>query len=339
MKNRVLFLVVVASLVFPGVILGESMSSQYKPNLQRDFCQAAQRASDFLVMAQIPARDGAVGWNWVLGDGTRPDNIAGLAALSLLDAYAATGSEKPLAAAKRYADYLVARQDRFSVRDLPYKADVELLARLGGMPAGEAYAQVAKKLLGVLQTRSPKGTDEVERIAQGRKGEPALLGFDVALGIRAAAAMGDRPYAYALADEVLRRMPAASAKPDRFRLVSAGALAVALERLDAGHYRERIDSLRAELTRSQGANGAWLSNETQPSAYATAGLLASNLPTERRAAVRGLHWLKSTMLRSGGYAHYNDYMPEPFVGQLVSEVNAEVLSALSFACIQGLENN
>ena len=58
----------------------------------------------------------------------------------------------------------------------------------------------------------------------------------------------------------------------------------------------------------------------------------STYSRQRRAARRAVEWLKSTMLNKGAFASYNDYMPEPFVGQVISEVHAEALSALSRAC-------
>jgi hypothetical protein len=329
-----IFLLAGASPVHP-----EEMASQYKPNLERKVCESARRAADFLVMAQIPSRDGSVGWNWVLGDGTTPDNVAGLVALSLLDAYSATGEEKYLATARRYADGLLQRAQRFTPERLPFKADVELLARLGGMPDGERYARAARALFDTIRARSRDGASEVRRILLGRAGEPALLGFDVALAIRAAQALGERAYAYELADAVLAEKSRwyRPRQDLRFSLVSAGALSLALERLDGGHFRKAIDALRADLIAAQQANGSFSENETQPSAYATVSLLGGITEAERRAGLKGLRWLKTTMLRAGGFAHYNDLMPEPFVGQQVSEVNAEVLSALSLACVTGQE--
>ncbi|NMB76263.1 MAG: hypothetical protein GYA21_14170 [Myxococcales bacterium] len=331
--------ILVLALGSPMLSRAEEMASQYKPNVERKVCESTRRAADFLVMAQIPSKDGGVGWNWVLGDGSTPDNVAGLIALSLLDAYAATGEEKYLATARRYADGLVERVARFSSERLPFKADVELLARLGGMPQGERYARAARALFEVLRSRSTDGMAEVQRIRLGRASEPALLGFDVALAIRAAQAVGERAYAYQLADSVLAEKQGwyRSKESARFSQVSAGALSLALERLDGGHYRKAIDRLRADLLAAQQPNGAFSENETQPSAYATLSLLAGLTERERRAGLAGLRWLKSTMLRAGGFAHYNDYMPEPFVGQVVSEVNAEVLFALSLACATGQE--
>ncbi|RLB58018.1 MAG: hypothetical protein DRI34_06130 [Deltaproteobacteria bacterium] len=183
-------------------------------------------------------------------------------------------------------------------------------------------------------SRSPTGADEVRRIWRGRQASaPALLGFDVALAIRAAQVNGYRSYAYQLADAVLASLQQWY-RPDRdtrFSLVSAASLAEALRRLDAGHYRGIGDRFRAALLRHQQVNGSWQANETQPSAYAALAL-AAGTPREREAFRRGIEWLKSTMLRRGGFALYNDYMPEPFVGRIISEVHAEALQALSLAC-------
>jgi len=339
MRTRMLVMATVLGLLVSSLAFAESMASQYKPNLQRSFCEATEKAADFLVMSQMPLRSGKVGWSWVLGDGSHPDNIAGLAALGLLDAYAATGKDKYLAAARRYADGLVDGRSRYSAKNLPYKADIELLARLGGMPQGDTYQQAAKDLQGLIQARSPEAAKEIDRIAAGRSAEPALLGFDAALAVRAATAAGERSYAYALADAVLGRLSTwyQPVKDPRYSLVSAASLVVALERLDAGRYRATVDRLREDLRAAQNQNGSWIENETQPSAYAAQGLWGSPAGADQEGALRALAWIKTTMLRSGGFAHYNDGMPEPFVGQMISEVNAEALSALAGACRGGLD--
>jgi hypothetical protein len=222
----------------------------------------------------------------------------------------------------------------FSGDNLPYKADIEFLSRLADVTKNDGYREAARKMFEVIREKSPKGGDEVARIARGRKRAMRLLGFDVALAIRAAHAVGEKRYAYQLADEVLQRMPAwyRLSKDPRFALVSSAALASALRAVDAGHYRKQIQRFRADLLRYQQKNGSFLVNETQPSAYAVMALMDSTYSRQRRAAKRAVKWLKSTMLKKGAFAAYNDYMPEPFVGQVISEVHAEALSALSRAC-------
>lgn len=325
----------VVSLLAAVPVRAESMAAQYKLNLDRDVCTAAEAAASFLVACQQPGEDGVAGWSWVVGQGEPSANVAGLASLGLLDAFDATGNQDYLRAVTRYAEGLLSRRDSFTVKNLPYKSDIELLARLGRLNDDAAMQRAAAGLFALVQARSPSGADEVARIAAGRKAAPALLGFDVALAVRAAQAVGEDRYALQLADAVLGRRASwwLEKRDPRFSIVSAGALVAALDRLNPSHYARAIGNLRARLAALQADSGAWASNETQPTAYAVLALMGSKLAEERAAARRGALWLKSTMLKQGSFASYNDYMPEPFVGRVISEVNAEALSALSALCM------
>ena len=319
-------------LLSPPLLAG-SMSKQYQPNLEMGVCKAMTRAADFLVKVQKPGEDGEMGWSWVVGEGNPSANVAGMAALALLDAHQISGNTEYLKAATRYALGLMNRMVEFSADNLPYKADIEFLSRLADVTKNDGYREAARKMFEVVRAKSKTGKDEVARIADGRK-RVRLLGFDVALAVRAAHAVGDKRYAFELADEVLQRKSSwyRLSKDPRFSLVSSAALAGALQTLDAGHYRKQIQVFRADLLKYQQKNGSFLVNETQPSAYAVMALMDSTYSRQRRAARRAVNWLKSTMLKKGAFASYNDYMPEPFVGQVISEVHAEALSALSRAC-------
>jgi hypothetical protein len=326
---------VVLSLVFWSAPLpAESLSKQYQRNLDMDVCKAMTRAADFLVKVQKPGENGQLGWSWVVGAGNNSANVAGLAALALLDAHDTSGREGYLKTATRYAVGLMNRLVEYSGENLPYKADIEFLSRLADVTKNDGYRAAARKMFDFIRAKSENGGEEVTRIAHGRKRAIRLLGFDVALAIRAALAVGEKRYAFELADAVVHRMPAwyRRSKDPRYSLVSGAALAGALQILDAGNYRKLIHRFRSDLMRYQQQNGSFLINETQPSAYAVMALMDSNLSRQRRAAKRGVGWLKSTMLKKGAFASYNDYMPEPFVGQVISEVHAEALSALSRAC-------
>jgi hypothetical protein len=309
------------------------MAAQYQGNLSMSDCQAVQRAADFLSEAQVRTDGRALGWSWRVADGQVAPNLAGLISLALLDAHAANGHPGALRAAWRYAEGVM---EELAGNRTPFKADVELLFRLGELTGDRVYQDAARELWRRLLARSPDGAREIARIARGRSGVPALLGFDAALGIRAALALGERAYAFQLADETLRRSASwyLPVKDPRFSLVSAAALTPALASLDEAHYRDAIRRFRADLTRAQAPSGAFWQNETQPSAYAVLALLDSPRAEERAAAERGLVWLRSTMLRDGSFAAFNDHMPEPFVGEVLSAVNAEVLAALSRACAQ-----
>jgi len=325
---------VLSLILIPLPLLAGAMSKQYQPNLEMGVCKAMTRAADFLVKVQKPGEDGEMGWSWVVGEGNPSANVAGLAALALLDAHQVSGNAEYLKAATRYALGLMNRLVDYSGDNLPYKADIEFLSRLADLTKNDGYREAARKMFEVVQAKSQNGEEEVARIAQGRRRAMRLLGFDVALAVRAAHAVGEKRYAYQLADDVLQRMPSwyRLSNDPRFSLVSSAALTGALQALDAGHYRKQIQRFRADLLRYQQKNGSFLVNETQPSAYAVLALMDSTYSGQRRAARRAVDWLKSTMLEKGAFASYNDYMPEPFVGQVISEVHAEALSALSRAC-------
>lgn len=331
MKKLVITALIVV--ISHSVVAQSPVSSQYEGSFSQDVCQAMQRAADFLSRTAKRSQDG-MGWSWKAQEGSVSANVTGLAALALLDAYRVSGDAKLLSLVRGVADGLLQSVASWSTENLPFKADIEFLARLGEMLGEEKYQKAARAAFAIVVQRSASGVEEVERIWQGRKNSaPRLLGFDVALGIRAAVAAGERRYAYQMADQVLSRsadwLP--EGKPDRFGFVSIAAMTEALEVLDAPHYAKVIDRYRQMLVQTQQKNGSWVFNETQPSAYAALAL-ASGTPEQREAWRKAIDWLKSTMLKAGSLATYNDYMPEPFVGEVISEVHAEALSALSRAC-------
>ncbi len=316
-----------------GAWADKPVANQYQDSFSQDACQAMQRAADFLSRTARRSQDG-VGWSWKVQDGAVAPNISGLVALALLDAYQVSGDAKLLSMVRQVADGLLRTGAGWSAENLPFKPDIEFLARLGKAVSRDDYQKAAAAAFALVMQRSPSGIEEVERIWQGRKATaPHLLGFDSALGIRAALAVGERRYAYQMADQALAHsrdwLP--EGKPDRFGFVSMAAMVEALDMLDGPHYAKSIGDWREALMRNQQANGSWVFNETQPSAYAALAL-SGGTPLQREAWRKAVDWLKSTMLRSGSLASYNDYMPEPFVGDVISEVHAEALSALSRAC-------
>ena len=334
MNRKIMTLAAIAAIALLAfAAIGAEMASQYETNKDQDVCRAMDRAAGFLVEVQKPGPDGKLGWSWVVGDGPVSNNVASLAALALLEAYQTSGQPLYLAAARKYADSLMERQAKWNADNLPYKPDVQLLARLSRVTNKAAYMDAAERSFGLIVSRSPTGSAEVERIFAGRKKAPSLLGFDVALGIQAALAVGERGYALQMADRVLELekrwyTPGSDA---RWSLLSAAALVEALEKLDAGHFTPVIERYRRTLTAAQQPNGSWLANETQPSAYALLAL-AEGSPAQRSSYQRGIDWLKITMLKAGSYATFNDFMPEPFVGRVISEVHAEALTVLARAC-------
>jgi len=319
--------VIVTAFFATGLKAGEFMAEQYRSNLKQSTCQTTERLADFLVESQVP---GQTGWAWVKGKDQVAPNMNGLVSLALMEAYQVTGKLTYLRAAQRHADDLLARPPQ----GMPFKPDVELMVRMYGIYQDAAYRDAARDLFERIRARSPDGADEIARIAKGRQAHPALLGYDAALAIRAALAVDERQYAFQLADEVVRRTGSWYRPKDdpRFTLVSAAALVGVLEALDEAHFRPTLSKLRAGLAEAQSNSGAWLANETQPTAHAILALMYSPVSEERQAARQGIAWLRSTLLSDGGLASYNDGMPEPFVGQVFTGVNAEALTAMAAAC-------
>ena len=338
---RRMWIGVAALLLMGSVAQAEPMALQYQANLERSPCEALSRGADFLTSAQVADEVGRVGWSWKVGDAQPADNQAGLVSLGLLDAHGALGGEAYLHAAERYAESLVARIASGDSAYRAYKPDIELLARLGKLQAQPQFLRAARELFTRQLKRAPDGQTEVARIAAGRKDRLSLLGFDVALGIRPALRVEHRQDAYQLADALVARS-AQWYRPrndPRFSLLSAAALIPTLEALDRAHFAPLLARLRADLLGAQWPSGSWLSNETQLTAYAVLALADSPRAEEREAARRGAAWLKSTALRVGAHATFNDFMPEPFVGAVLSEVSAEAMQALALSCREELRRS
>jgi hypothetical protein len=331
-KSFILLALILAS----SGVRAQFFAPQYRENQSRDFCQAMEKGTEFLLAAARNESPGKSGWPWQAQADEIAPNITGLTALALLESWRSSGDSKTLALVRRVADGLVEKSASWSESNLPYKPDLELLARLGKQLNHDKYSRAARSGFEAIRRVSPKGAAEIARIWEGRKaGAPRLLGFDAALAIRAAVELGERAYAFELADAVLERtadwLP--EGKMDRFGFVSLAAMTEALQALDAAHYARVIDRYRNILVKLQQPNGSWVMNETQPSAYAALAL-ADGTPAQREAFRKAVEWLKSTMLKKGALATYNDYMPEPFVGDVISEVHAEALAALARACRQ-----
>ena len=89
-----------AMLLPPPVLAGETVASQYRLNFDRDVCTAMDMAARFLVDTSRPAgTHGGPAWPWQVDEGPRADNVAGLAALALLEAYRTSGNPAYLAVA------------------------------------------------------------------------------------------------------------------------------------------------------------------------------------------------------------------------------------------------
>ncbi len=322
MRVRVVALTL-CTLLPSGLVHAYGLGEVRDPELRR----IAERASSYLLRTRLP--DG--GWTWNARERQVAPNYGGLVAESLLAAYEQNGDAIYLEAARDYADQLLLRYEQRAA-ELPYKPDVELLVRVTEVSGEPAYLEVAQAWFANVMRRSPHGDLEVSRILAGRGADADLVGYDIALGIRAALAVEELEYARQLADAALSRRAEWLKRPRAtFGTISRAALLDALTELDRGRYAPHIKQLSQELLAEQGENGSWCVNETQATAYAVRALAQQKSKTMVKAAKRGGKWLSASLLSRGAWAHFNDGMPEPFVGDVISAVQAEALTAVIMA--------
>lgn len=288
---------------------------------------AAQRAALFLSAAELQSG----GWAWDLDAHKASPNYGGIVAESLLSAYEQTGEQSFLDSALAYAELL---QKRFAKdpNARPFRPDIEFLVRMTEVSGEPRYAKTAAAWFAVLKRQAPSGDDELQRLLLGRAEISNLVGFDAALDIRAALAVGDLAYAQSLADAALARQSqwlGAASTP--YAILAQAALADALQMLDPKRYAAAAEKFRALLIKSQDANGAWSTNATQTTAYAIRALAQSKDARAQSAAKRSAAWLQKRLLQRGAWASYHDGLPEPFHGQVISEVHAEALNAMILA--------
>jgi len=274
---------------------------------------------------------GEPGWAWdvtLFGSDEPAANTGGVIANALLDSYRRRPHPSTLVTLIQYGEHL--ERAPSSERELAYKADIEFLARagrLGLLPHGES---AAAERFAHLRARSPSGTSEYRRIATGRGELAAIVGYDVALAIRAALAVNERTYGIELAEAYLAAEPLGQrGGRDPFAVLSTAALTLALARLDEPRLDAALATGRQLLVAWQRPNGAWAENNSQTTAYALMALAGAKGTTpERLALERGRAWLASTQLSRGAFPAYHDGLPEPFVGPIIPLAEAEVLAAL-----------
>jgi hypothetical protein len=315
---------------FVVLVLVSGASSAFASGLgethDAELAQIAERAGQSLLRARLPTG----GWSWERKDKKEGDNFGGIVAESLLAAYEQSGRDIYLEAARDYADRLVERYRR-APSELPYKPDVEHLVRVSEVTGLPVYAEVARTWFEAVKKVSPRGSAEVQRILRGRQKSAELVGYDVALAIRAALAVEQFDYARELGDAVWSARQSWMRAKSVFGTIGRAALLDALATLDAKRYAAAIDSLAKALLREQTENGSWCANATQPTAYAVRALSRLTGDKARAAAKRGAGWLSQTLLADGSWAHFNDGLPMPFVGDLITEIQAEALTAVIVA--------
>jgi len=321
MKNR--SLLVAMLLVVPTTAWSYGLG----PVTDAELAQVATKAANHLLGSQL--NNG--GWAWKSGDKKHGANFSGLVAEALLAAHEHTGRSDYRQAAESYGHSLT-KKLAAEPTELPYKPDIEFLVRLTEVSGDVQWAHAASRWFAVLQKTSPQGAAEVQRIMDGRRSHSDLVGFDIALGIRAALAVEEYDYAHQLADAVWVRRATWLRQPTKtFGTISRAALLDALVMLDRTKYRHQVATLARQLRDEQTDNGSWCTNETQATAYVVRALARLGEAQNIGAARRGSKWLSATSLSDGRWAHFNDGLPEPFVGDVINEVQAEALTAVILA--------
>jgi len=260
-------------------------------------------------------------WEWRRGTGRAAPHASGLVALALLDAWETWGTKRHLDAARLYG--LALLNDLAEVRSLtrPFAADLELLARLSLATGEPTFREGALAWAGNL----PGAEAELRRTLAGRNGlrTRRLVGYDLALAIRAATALGQVRRAYALADEVWRSRGAwmtTTPRANAWDLLSRAALLEALLALDGDRYGAAVASLAATIRQGQSADGSFLGS-VQTTAYALRALSRLDAPPARRAAESAYRWLGRRLDGHGAWPE-SDRDPRHNL-----EVQAEALSA------------
>jgi len=316
-----------------------------KPKLLAPSSAAAElaRATALLVEAQSKASSGDASWSWTRGGKLLAKNSGGLIALSLLRASgsgttppeAGSAAAKALFAATQWGEARLAAAEQWSEL---YDPDVEALAALSKRTGREEFQRAADQ---IFERRWGEASAEeaLGRIMQLRRGAPSLVGYDLALVIRAAKATHHEAFAVALTDALLHTVDPKTkrlflfsrkeAEGAGWETVSLAALYSAMEGLEhKGFERARLAILKAILL-TQGRDGSFAQRNTQATAYAAMALREVDNAIAMKSLSRARLWLKQTQLKDGSWASFHDGLPEPFVGEVVHEVTAEVVLALA----------
>lgn len=289
---------------------------------------AVARAVSALARAQQDFAEIEASWSWRAGMKRPAPNTAGLVALGLIRAAARTPSQKARVAAISWGEARLS--DHAAWRPL-YDPDIEALVALAGLTGDSRYRATA---VAAFDRRwgGASGEEALAKLDLQRRRQPSIVGFDTALTIRAAVAVEDIGFAHTLAGATLATKPAWSRPPDRdpngYSTTSKAAVLDALFVLDRRRYADAIGNLAADLVLGQHDEGSWSGRNTQATAYAVRALARLGGPSSELAVERGARWLTRTQLENGAWATFHDGLPEPFVGDVMHEVTAEVVLAL-----------
>ena len=269
-----------------------------------------------------------MGWNWTNGHKSPHANIGGPIALALLQSHHQDPQPSVWITLSQYTLHL--KKIYIDKNIIPFRADIEYLALFGQHFNDKSAAKLGRDFFARVRARTPNGQDEFKRIVDARTKTPELVGYEVSIGVRAARALGEIDYAEQLVDATLA---SETIKIDdnnnSYQVLSAGAFLYAITLLQNKKYNSVIAKLSKKLERLQRHNGAWAFNDTQATAYALLGLTgAKEYLKNNTSRQKAWAWLMQSQLKNGDWAIYHDGLPEPFVGQRNTLVQAETLQAI-----------
>jgi len=290
---------------------------------------ALERVSSFLVEGQrgLPDADGRAlesSWPFRPGEGRAAPNAAGLVAKALVAMHASEPGSRGFEAARAWGK---ARVDDVAAHRPLFDADVEALGALAEVTGDVAFRKAATV---AFERRHglASGREIVERLFLLRRSAPALVAFDAAGSMRAAFAVGERGKAAEMGRALaLTERRWNVAHPHGFHLTGRAALLAVLEPAMGPDVEALRQKLEHQVRRSQQADGSWGLRMLQATAYSVLAL--RGVRNGEDAVHRAERFLLATQLSSGGWPTFHDFLPEPFVGETVYEVSAEVALALA----------
>lgn len=264
-------------------------------------------------------------WEWIVGNNSGSRNQGGIGATGLLAAWEKTSNPDYLYGAILASDTLVALYNA-APENRTYSQDIEFLVRLSQDSGDEDYSTVAQEWYD-----NTMSAFSVEALADyyidGRK---SLSGWDLASHIRAALAVGQVDYAAGIAARLIER------RADwegvllggwDYTMSSYASLLWAFAELSDNSFNGYVGDIRDALVEAQASDGSWDDGDHQSTAYAILGLDADG--TARGAQAKAWAFLRDTQDDTGGWT--------ASWGDEYSEVNAEVIMALSALDLKGLK--
>lgn len=333
-----------SQLRLPGVILGAMFlaisllatpaGAQIPPLDDR---AAALKGADRLL--DIQNANGS--FPWLLPDTTPYQNVQGVTAIGLLEAYKLSADSRYLDAAKKTRDWLATYRYSTTPPRALSASNIYFLAEYALLSLNLDDLNLARAVLAARVEEHSTGAGLVTFIIQARKdqGHTNLGLWDAALYVRAAQDVGST----ALANEMANALATQSivdpfATTANWYEIGLTGLILGLSEADFLGHKDLIDDASAALLATQAADGSFPSTyggvvypqDTQTTAYAVLGLLSV---AQIQPALAGADFIRVTQRADGSFA---PCLPDDSTGcggQDYAEVDAEAIAALVAAVL------